>query len=91
MIVSFRNKGLEELYWTGKTRRIGATSVRKCLRILQILDIAVNPENLDIAGLHFHPLKGKPPRWSVRVTGNYRVTFGWLGEDAVVIDYEDYH
>ena len=43
MIVSFRHKGLEELYWTGKTRRISATSVRKCLRILQILDIAVNP------------------------------------------------
>lgn len=91
MIVSFRHKGLEELYWTGKTRRISATSVRKCLRILQILDIAVNPADLDMAGLHFHPLKGTPPRWSVRVTGNYRVTFGWLSEDAVEIDYEDYH
>ena len=44
-----------------------------------------------MAGLHFHPLKGTPPRWSVRVTGNYRVTFGWLSEDAVEIDYEDYH
>ena len=91
MIVSFRHKGLEELYWTGKTRRISASSVRKCLRILQILDIAVNPADLDMAGLHFHPLKGTPPRWSVRVTGNYRVTFGWLSEDAVEIDYEDYH
>ena len=91
MIVSFRHKGLEELYWTGKTRRISATSVRKCLRILQILDIAVDPADLDMAGLHFHPLKGTPPRWSVRVTGNYRVTFGWLSENAVEIDYEDYH
>ena len=61
MIVSFRHKGLEELYWTGKTRRISATSVRKCLRILQILDIAVDPADLDMAGLHFHPLKGTPP------------------------------
>ncbi len=82
MIISFRHKGLEELYGAGKTRRIGAASVRKCLRILQ---------KCWTLGLHFHPLKGKPPRWSVRVTGNYRVTFGWFGEDAVEIDYEDYH
>ena len=53
--------------------------------------LLVKPEDLDIAGLHFHPLKGKPPRWSVRVTGNYRVTFGWLSEDAVEVGYEDYH
>jgi proteic killer suppression protein len=27
----------------------------------------------------------------VRVTGNYRVTFGWSGEEALDIDFEDYH
>ena len=27
------------------------------------------------------PLQGNPKRWSVRVTGNYRITFGWSGED----------
>jgi proteic killer suppression protein len=46
---------------------------------------------MDIAGLHFHGLQGNPKRWSVRVTGNYRVTFGWLGENALDIDFEDYH
>jgi plasmid maintenance system killer protein len=34
VIASFGNKGLEELYLTGKTRRIGADYVRKCVRIL---------------------------------------------------------
>jgi len=34
VIDSFRHKGLEELHRTGKTRRIGAASIRKCLRLL---------------------------------------------------------
>jgi len=45
----------------------------------------------NIAGLHFHGLQGKPKRWSMRVTGNYRITFGWSGETALDVDFEDYH
>ena len=26
-----------------------------------------------------------------RVTGNYRITFGWSGENAQDVDFEDYH
>jgi plasmid maintenance system killer protein len=28
---------------------------------------------------------------AVRVTANYRNTFGWSGEDALDVDFEDYH
>lgn len=91
MIGSFRHKGLQELYRTGKTRRIGASEMRKCVRILQLLDLSIRPEDMNIAGFHFHGLHGTPKRWSVRVTGNYRITFGWLGENAVEVDFEDYH
>ena len=91
MIVSFRHKGLEELQLTGKTRRIGAEYVRRCIRILQLLEVAAKPEEMNIAGLWFHRLQGSPARWSVRVTGNDRVTFGWLDESAIEVDFEDYH
>ena len=91
MIDSFRHKGLEELHRTGRTRRIGAAFIRKCLRVLQLLDVATMPEDMNIAGFRFHGLEGKPPRWSVRVTANYRLTFGWRGEDALELDLEDYH
>lgn len=91
MVGTFRHKGLEELYRTGTTRRIGSDQVRKCIRILQLLEVAERPEEMNIAGFHFHGLQGKPKRWSVRVTKNYRVTFGCLGDSAVDIDYEDYH
>ena len=91
MIGGFRHKGLEELHLTGKTRRIGADYVRKCVRMLQLLEVAAQPEDMNVAGFRFHGLRGNPQRWSVRVTGNYRITFGWSGENALDVDFEDYH
>jgi proteic killer suppression protein len=91
MVGGFRHKGLEELYGSGKTRKIGADCVRKCVRILQLLEVAAQPEDLNVAGFHFHALRGNPRRWAVRVTANYRITFGWSGETAVDLDFEDYH
>jgi proteic killer suppression protein len=61
------------------------------VRILQLLELAADPVEMNIAGFHFHSLRGSPKRWSVRVTGNYRITFGWSGESALDIDFEDYH
>jgi toxin HigB-1 len=65
--------------------------MRKCGRILQLLELADKPEDLNIAGFRFHSLHGEPKRWSVRVTGNYRITFGWSGDKAQEVDFEDYH
>jgi proteic killer suppression protein len=91
MIIGFRHKGLEEIHLTGGTRRIGADQVRKCVRILQLLEVAARPEDMNIAGFRFHGLQGSPRRWSVRVTGNCRITFGWSGENPLNVDFEDYH
>ena len=91
MVASFRHKGLQELYLTGKTRRIGAEYLRKCIRILQLLEVATGPQDMNVAGYRFHSLRGGSQRWSVRVSGNYRITFGWSGESAEEVDFEDYH
>lgn len=61
-------------------------------RILERLDAARNAQEMDVPGLQFHPLKGaEQGRFSIWVTGNWRITFGWDGEDAVDVDLEDYH
>ena len=91
MVGGFRHKGLEEIHLAGKTRRIGADRTRKSVRILQLLEVAAQPEDMNIAGFRFHGQQGNPKRWSVRVTGNYRITFGWSGENALDVDFEDYH
>jgi proteic killer suppression protein len=39
-----------------------------------------------------HPLAGAfKDRWAVSVSGSWRLTFGFEGEDAVLVDYQDYH
>jgi toxin HigB-1 len=60
------------------------------VRILQSLEVAAHPGEMNVAGYRLHSLRGSPRRWSVRVTGNYRITFGWSGEDAVDVDFQDY-
>jgi hypothetical protein len=42
--------------------------------------------------LGWHPLKGDlSGHWSVTVNGNWRLTFSFEGEDAILVDYQDYH
>jgi len=58
---------------------------------LTALDVATAAEQLDVPGWYFHPLRGKPLRYSLRVTANYRLTFAFEPPDAVDVDLEDYH
>jgi toxin HigB-1 len=47
---------------------------------------------MGLPGLQLHPLKGeRRGTWSVRVSGNWRVTFVFIGGDVDQVDYEDYH
>jgi toxin HigB-1 len=62
----FRHQGLEEICRAGKTRRIGADHIGKCEPILQLLEVAGKPEDMNVAGFRFHGLQGRPKRRSVR-------------------------
>jgi proteic killer suppression protein len=43
-------------------------------------------------GVRLHELEGKRKAcWSAQVNGNWRLTFEFDGEDAILVDYEDYH
>ena len=77
MIGSIRHKGLRD-YWTrGQARSVNAGWLRKLRRILSALEAAERPEHMNYPGSYFHHLKGnREGRYSVRLTANYRVTFG---------------
>jgi proteic killer suppression protein len=60
--------------------------------ILAALDTSLEIGDMDIPGFKLHPLKGRlKGRWSVSVSGNWRVTFEFREGNAYVLDYEDYH
>lgn len=92
MILSFRSKALQRFWEKSDPRGLNPQHVGKIGLILDMLERATQAEDMNIAKLKFHKLTGEnPPRWSVWVNGNWRITFSFDGEDAVAIDYEDYH
>ena len=59
---------------------------------LAALDTAQNIEDMDVPGFKLHPLKGKlKGRWSISVSGNWRITFEFREGNVFILDYEDYH
>jgi proteic killer suppression protein len=43
-------------------------------------------------GWGLHPLKGKlQGGWAITVNGNWRLTFAFEDENAILVDYQDYH
>lgn len=65
---------------------------RKLQVILQLLDAADSPEKLNLPGLGFHKLKGNLKNYySVTVRANWRVIFQFDNQDAILVNYVDYH
>lgn len=92
MIATFLSKGLAELWSTGKTAKIDARMHKRILMRLDRLNVAVAPEEMNVPGFDFHPLKGhKPTRYSVHVNDPWCVTFAFDKGDAVLVDLEQYH
>ena len=91
MIKSFKHKGLKELSRTGKTARVAPKLKGRCLIRLDALSAATRPEDMSVPGFDFHPLRGKPNRFSVHVSGNWCITFEWQDGSPARVDLEDYH
>jgi proteic killer suppression protein len=92
VIRSFRSKALKRFAETGDGSKLSVQKPDRVRRILLRLDAARLPRQMDSPGMRFHALKGKDNgRFAVWASENYRITFGWNGDDAIEVDLEDYH
>jgi proteic killer suppression protein len=92
MIKSYRHKGIQQFFETGSKAGIAAEHEAKLARQLTLLNAVKGPLEMDVAGWKLHPLKGElAEHWAVKVNGNWRLTFTFEGEDAILVDYQDYH
>ncbi|WP_018123255.1 type II toxin-antitoxin system RelE/ParE family toxin [Desulfovibrio oxyclinae] len=92
MIKSFAHKGLEVFYRTGSTKGIQAKHADRLGRMLDRLDAATEARDMAAPGYDLHALKGKLcGHWSVKVSGNWRLTFRIEAGHAYVVNYQDYH
>ena len=92
MIKTFRHKGIKSFYEEGSTAGIQAKHQKKLRLQLTTLDSARKPQDMKAPGWDLHPLQGDlEGHWAVSVNGNWRLTFAFEGEDAILVDYQDYH
>ena len=92
MIKSFKHKGLQKFFETGDASGIQPKHAKKLSSQLLLLDSAKSPQELNIPSWRLHSLTGNlQGYWSITVNANWRVTFKFEGEHALVVDYQDYH
>jgi proteic killer suppression protein len=92
VIKSFKHKGIEEFFLSGSKKGIIPDHAGKLARILDRLDASIEPEDMNLPGYKLHPLIGKDKgRWAVTVNGNWRITFEFIDQDVILVNYQDYH
>lgn len=74
------------------TRRVDSQLHRRCHEALTIINVARDIKELNIAGWRLHQLKPYDPvRFSIWITGAWRITFEWSKGGADRVDLEKYH
>ena len=92
MITSFKHKGLKRLFETGHTSGVNPQHVERLRKILALLETSENIDDMDLPGLNLHKLKGRRKNiLSMKVSGNWRMTFKLKNGDILEVNYEDYH
>jgi toxin HigB-1 len=86
------NRALRRYWERHDSSRVRPEWRRKVWRILNALDVAVSPQELDMPGFGFHQLKGdRQGTFAVLVSRNWRITFKWKDEGPYEVEMEDYH
>ena len=92
MIKSFKHKGLERFFTSGKKSGIQAQHAKRLEVQLQALHTAFTIEDMDIPGWRLHQLSGdRQDLWSITVNKNWRIVFEFKDGHAYIVNYEDYH
>ncbi len=92
MILSYRHKGLKKFAESGSKAGIQPKHAERLRRLLTALDVASRPDDMNAPGNNLHALRGDlEGYWSVFVSGNWRLTFAFEGENVILLDYLDYH
>lgn len=92
MIQSFRSRALKRLWERNDASKLPPDRLQRITMILDRLDGATSPDDMNLPGFGFHKLSGTSKgRYAASVSANWRITFAWSEQDAIDIDFEDYH
>lgn len=93
MIAGFKDADAEELYETGRSRRLPPAIQRVALRKLTIMNRAKDLNDLRVPpGNRLEALGGnRQGQHSIRINDQYRICFVWDGANFLDVEIVDYH
>ncbi|PHM71792.1 type II toxin-antitoxin system RelE/ParE family toxin [Xenorhabdus sp. KJ12.1] len=92
MIKSLKHKGMKKFFLNNDSSGLEQKLVLRIKNRLTIIDSASCIEAINFLSYDLHELKGNRKNiWSIKVPGNWRITFKFINGDAEILNLEDYH
>ena len=93
MIKTFANRATEELFRTGRSKRVPGDVARRALRKLEAIDVATQLSDLRVPpGNRLHALKeDRVGQHSISVNEQWRICFRFEDGDVYDVEFCDYH
>jgi toxin HigB-1 len=92
-MVKFRDKRTEQLFRAESGKGIPADIAQRAHNRLRVVARATNLIDMALfPGMKLERLKGdRKGQYSLRVSDKWRICFIWTGQEAVDIEFVDYH
>ncbi|MEJ2201250.1 MAG: type II toxin-antitoxin system RelE/ParE family toxin [Desulfuromonadaceae bacterium] len=93
MIKTFADKNTQELYLTGKSRRVPPEIRKRAVRKLDQIHAATGIDDLMAPpGNRLHSLEGdRKGQYSISINDQWRICFRFQDKDAFDVEVCDYH
>ncbi len=91
MIRSWKSVELRELFETGSARRIDQKLQKRARVRLDVLNQAKDLRALHLPGYELHKWEGYTTRWSISVSGHWRILFDWINGEPHNVDLAQPH
>ncbi len=93
MIKTFANKYTQEVYVTGRSKRLPSDILRRAIRRLEYIDLATCLDDLKVPPSNrLHSLKGnRAGQYSISINEQWRICFRFIDGDAYDVEITDYH
>lgn len=93
MIRSFADKHTASLYIDGKSKRLPPDVIKRALRRLEYIDLAISLDDLKVpTSNRLHALKDdRAGQQSISINDQWRICFRFTDADAYDVEITDYH
>ena len=93
MIKTFADRETQQLYTTGKSRRLPPDLVKRAVRRLEYIDLANELSDLKVPPSNrLHALKDdREGQYAISINDQWRICFRFVAGDAYDVEIVDYH